>query len=223
MTGADPWSLGSQTVDNDYPADWDARRKKAYRRDDYTCQNCGAEGGPHGDVELHAHHIVPKSRGGSHSLNNLTTLCYSCHNAVHDHHIPRQTSRRVSTVNSDDTSETETTPMSVESAHYEYMRGNLDDEELEQKIEARLESEHPNKIPSEPIEIDEYEEDQDDTHNQQTDVSFSDGQKILILVGAYAFVYVFMRGASAIGGAIEVVGMFISAAVLLGAVVIAWG
>ena len=94
MTGADPWSLGSQTVDNGYPADWDARRKKAYRRDDYTCQNCGAEGGPHGDVELHAHHIIPKSRGGSHSLNNLTTLCYECHNAVHDHHIPRQTGRQ---------------------------------------------------------------------------------------------------------------------------------
>ena len=84
-----------------------------YRRDDYTCQQCGAKGGPHGDVELHAHHIVPKSQGGSHSLNNLTTLCYSCHNAVHDHHIPRQTPRRVTPVNNDDTSETETTPIDV--------------------------------------------------------------------------------------------------------------
>ena len=211
----------STTSASGYPADWGTRRRMVYRRDDYTCQRCGAKGGGDGDVELHAHHIVPKSQGGSHSLNNLTTLCYECHNAVHDHHIPRQTPRRESSVSSDNTNET--VPMSVESAHYEYMRGNLDDEELEQKIEARLESEHPNKIPSEPIEVDDYEEDQDDAHNQQTNVSFSDGQEILIMVGAYAFVYVFMRGASAIGGAIEVVGMFISAAVLLAAVVIAWG
>ena len=104
MTGADPWSLGTQTVDNDYPADWGTRRRMVYRRDDYTCQNCGAGGGPHGDTELHAHHIVPKSQGGSHSLNNLTTLCYECHNAVHDHHIPRQTGPRETSVSSDDNS-----------------------------------------------------------------------------------------------------------------------
>ena len=74
-----------------YPADWDSRRRAVYQRDNHVCQNCGAEGRPHGNVELHAHHIVPKSRGGTHDLSNLTTLCYDCHNAVHDHHIPRQT------------------------------------------------------------------------------------------------------------------------------------
>ena len=43
----------------DYPVDWNERRKDVYRRDDFKCQNCGRDGGSHGDVELHAHHIVP--------------------------------------------------------------------------------------------------------------------------------------------------------------------
>lgn len=100
-----------------------------YRRDGYTCQRCGAEGGPHGDVELHAHHVVPKSQGGSHSLNNLTTLCYSCHNAVHDHHIPRQTPRRETSVGSDDNSsdvETSSEPIDV------------DDDDDEDQVEVSL-------------------------------------------------------------------------------------
>lgn len=66
-----------------YPSDWNSRRKKVYKRDNYTCQNCGRQGGPHGNAELHAHHKVPKSKGGSHDLNNLKTLCTYCHDAVH--------------------------------------------------------------------------------------------------------------------------------------------
>lgn len=66
-----------------YPSDWDSRRRTVYKRDGYTCQNCGAQGGPHGNTELHAHHIVPKSKGGTHSKSNLVTICKACHNAVH--------------------------------------------------------------------------------------------------------------------------------------------
>lgn len=66
-----------------YPSDWECRRKKVYQRDNYTCQNCGATGGPHGNTELHAHHVVPKSEGGSNQLKNLQTLCRDCHNAIH--------------------------------------------------------------------------------------------------------------------------------------------
>lgn len=68
---------------NEYPSDWNRRRKKVYRRDNYTCQNCGRRGGPHGNYELNAHHIVPKSKGGSHALSNLKTLCRGCHDAIH--------------------------------------------------------------------------------------------------------------------------------------------
>jgi hypothetical protein len=69
--------------ENDYPDDWNSRRKEVYKRDRYTCQNCGREGGPHGDAELHAHHVVPKASGGSDDLSNLQTLCKRCHRAVH--------------------------------------------------------------------------------------------------------------------------------------------
>jgi 5-methylcytosine-specific restriction protein A len=48
----------------DTPDEWDRIRRNVYRRDQYTCQNCGAEGGPHGNTELHAHHIVPKKYNG---------------------------------------------------------------------------------------------------------------------------------------------------------------
>lgn len=72
-----------------YPDDWDSRREAVYARDGHTCQNCGVKGGPFGDTELHCHHIVPKSEGGSHRKSNLTTLCRGCHNKVHDHHIPK--------------------------------------------------------------------------------------------------------------------------------------
>lgn len=53
-------------MSQEYPSDWSTRRKEVYERDDYTCQNCGSKGGPRGNTELHAHHIVPKSKGGRH-------------------------------------------------------------------------------------------------------------------------------------------------------------
>jgi hypothetical protein len=72
------------TIMDEYPDDWNSRRRRVYQRDDYTCQNCGAKGGQKGDAELHAHHIVPKSKGGSHNLNNLKTLCSHCHDTIHE-------------------------------------------------------------------------------------------------------------------------------------------
>ena len=70
-----------------YPSDWDSRRRRVYRRDNYRCQRCGRSGGPRGNAELHAHHKTPKSRGGSHELHNLTTVCKSCHEDIHGHPI----------------------------------------------------------------------------------------------------------------------------------------
>ncbi|ELY97467.1 HNH endonuclease [Natrialba asiatica] len=72
------------------PPDWEARRKMVYRHDNWTCQACGRQSGPHaGDegVRLHAHHIVPLSKGGSNRLSNLETLCEPCHQTQHDHDI----------------------------------------------------------------------------------------------------------------------------------------
>lgn len=57
-----------------YPPNWDQIRRRVYRRDRYTCQNCGATG-----VPIEAHHVVPIRAGGSHHLRNLITLCSNCH------------------------------------------------------------------------------------------------------------------------------------------------
>ena len=66
-----------------YPIDWNQRRQHVYQRDDYQCRNCGAVGGPRGNATLHAHHVVPKSQGGTHHTRNLATLCESCHDRAH--------------------------------------------------------------------------------------------------------------------------------------------
>jgi len=76
------------------PSDWDSRRKTVYQRDNHTCQNCGAQGEKHSQVEIHAHHIVPKARGGSHKTTNLISLCKECHNTVHSKSKKAPTSHR---------------------------------------------------------------------------------------------------------------------------------
>ncbi|MDL0140737.1 HNH endonuclease [Halobacterium salinarum] len=83
-------------MDNDYPSDWDSRRKEVYQRDEYTCQNCGATGGTSNDVELHAHHIVPKSQGGTHQLSNLVCICAQCHDAIHNSSVAPTGNRKPS-------------------------------------------------------------------------------------------------------------------------------
>lgn len=72
-----------------YPSDWDQRRRRVYKRDEYVCQNCGSVGGTEGNTELHAHHIVPVSQGGHHKISNLVCLCSACHSLVHGHPIGR--------------------------------------------------------------------------------------------------------------------------------------
>jgi len=67
-----------------YGPNWDKLRKKTLERDNYTCQRCGYDPGCTGrSVPLQAHHIVPRSDGGADSLDNLITLCRSCHGVQH--------------------------------------------------------------------------------------------------------------------------------------------
>jgi hypothetical protein len=72
---------------SEYPEHWNRIRRRVYRRDDYMCQSCGAVGGAKGDTELHAHHITPRSQGGSDQPENLTTLCQACHSQVHGRQV----------------------------------------------------------------------------------------------------------------------------------------
>lgn len=60
-----------------------SRREKVYKRDNYTCQNCGVKGGTRGNATLNAHHIVPKESGGDDVMSNLISLCEECHHSVH--------------------------------------------------------------------------------------------------------------------------------------------
>lgn len=44
-----------------------------------VCADCG-----HAGPELHAHHIIPRSRGGKNVIRNGMALCADCHRLRHD-------------------------------------------------------------------------------------------------------------------------------------------
>lgn len=50
-------------------------RANVFRRDGYMCQYCGTRKGP-----LTIDHIVPKTRGGDDSWENLVSACVKCNN-----------------------------------------------------------------------------------------------------------------------------------------------
>lgn len=50
-------------------------RFKVFRRDGYTCQYCGRRAP---EFPLHVDHIVPWSKGGATTLDNLRTACSQC-------------------------------------------------------------------------------------------------------------------------------------------------
>lgn len=62
-----------------YPDNWSEIRQEVLERDEYRCGNCGSTD------NLHVHHIVPLSLGGSNLPSNLRTLCKSCHQRLHPH------------------------------------------------------------------------------------------------------------------------------------------
>jgi len=50
-------------------------RKNVLRRDEYCCQYCGKK-----ETDLTIDHIIPKSRGGVDSWENLVAACKKCNN-----------------------------------------------------------------------------------------------------------------------------------------------
>ena len=110
------------SYDERYPPDWDARRRHVYQRDDYRCANCATQSGPYADgngVPLHAHHVVPLSRGGTNRVENLITVCESCHNDIHTHDITggsqQSTTAKTSSATSEQTQSGSTASTSSES------------------------------------------------------------------------------------------------------------
>ena len=71
---------------------WAEQRKKCYSRDNYICQVCGVQcigrrdlNENNGNKLIQCHHIEDfESEEESNNLDNLTTLCASCHGKVHE-------------------------------------------------------------------------------------------------------------------------------------------
>ena len=69
-------------------------RRNLYRRDRNTCQYCGARPGTQ---ELTIDHVLPKSRGGTTSWDNVVAACYRCNlskgsDLIHPSSIPHEPS-----------------------------------------------------------------------------------------------------------------------------------
>jgi 5-methylcytosine-specific restriction endonuclease McrA len=62
--------------------DWRERRLVIYCRDEGHCRYCGQGVS---DSDFQAHHIRGKSVTGDHRLDNLVTLCTSCHSVMPGH------------------------------------------------------------------------------------------------------------------------------------------
>ena len=56
----------------------DKLRYTVLKRDNFKCCACGASPAKDPSVELHIDHIIPWSKGGETSLENLQTLCSRC-------------------------------------------------------------------------------------------------------------------------------------------------
>lgn len=65
---------------------WQKIRKQCYERDNYTCQECGIKCVSKDKKVLNrtiqCHHIIPWSKTNDDSLDNLITLCVSCHRKI---------------------------------------------------------------------------------------------------------------------------------------------
>jgi len=56
----------------------DKLRYQVLKRDSFKCCACGASPAKDPSVELHIDHIIPWSKGGENTAENLQTLCSKC-------------------------------------------------------------------------------------------------------------------------------------------------
>ena len=57
---------------------YQALRDEVYERDNYTCRYCGSK------ENLTLDHVIPQSKGGEDSIDNLVTACKSCNSRKKD-------------------------------------------------------------------------------------------------------------------------------------------
>jgi len=55
------------------PRNWKYLRHAVFERDDYACVICGSR------ANIECDHRIARHQGGSHEMDNLQTLCRSCH------------------------------------------------------------------------------------------------------------------------------------------------
>lgn len=91
--GEEHHQYNPDTSSPQYGSGWLLQRRKARKRDKYTCQRCGIDEVEHKDMygcELHVHHITPWDEFDDprerNKLTNLVTLCASCHAKIE--HLP---------------------------------------------------------------------------------------------------------------------------------------
>lgn len=75
------WKGGVLTSpDYVYGDNWKEIRKEIYERDNWTCQNCGIKcTNKLGKTMIQCHHIKQWRQSKDNSMENLITLCLSCH------------------------------------------------------------------------------------------------------------------------------------------------
>lgn len=64
----------SKIPDYYYTEEWKRLRSRVLARDEYICQYCGG-------TAYQADHVIPRSRGGKDSMENLVASCSEC-NAI---------------------------------------------------------------------------------------------------------------------------------------------
>lgn len=77
--------VDNESVSKESKTEHETQREPGYRlrfivmkRDNFKCRLCGASPAKDPSVELHVDHIVPWSRGGESTIDNLQTLCKRC-------------------------------------------------------------------------------------------------------------------------------------------------
>lgn len=66
----------------DYGANWHNLAEQCKIKAGYCCQKCG-KSFINNKISLHAHHIIPLSKGGRNVLSNLIAVCENCHSKIH--------------------------------------------------------------------------------------------------------------------------------------------
>ena len=92
MLAGNPLPVGT---DYQLGAQYDEYNVRQYvlKRDNYTCQCCGAHNTAKTRVKFHIHHLESRKTGGN-APDNLITLCKHCHDAIHRGLILLPTKRR---------------------------------------------------------------------------------------------------------------------------------